>query len=210
MAATLELIAGFLTNQEIEFFHDEDEEVIVTGFQTEQYSNDELNKKLPMLIQLEEEGRFIKIFAPKCYMCPEEANRAAVMQTLLMVSWKTKMIQFEFDASDGEIRAIIEFPLEDADLTEAQLMRAVKALVQIVDRFHPVIQLALDEGVIEFPTDANPLEALQDLFHQFEGMLEELGIDLDEIEEDIRSDAPIVTSEKPDLEESDDDDDEYI
>ena len=93
MAATLELIAGFLTNQEIEFFHDEDEEVIVTGFQTEQYSNDELNKKLPMLIQLEEEGRFIKIFAPKCYMCPEEANRAAVMQTLLMVSWKTKMIQ---------------------------------------------------------------------------------------------------------------------
>ena len=60
-----------------------------------------------MLIQLEEEGRFIKMFAPKCYMCPEEVNRAAVMQTLLMVSWKTKMIRIQFDASDGEIRAII-------------------------------------------------------------------------------------------------------
>jgi hypothetical protein len=203
MAATLEQISKFLMNQDIEFFHDEVEEVIVTGFQTEQYSNEDLNKKLPMLIQLEEDGRFLKIFAPKCYMCEEEVHRPAVMQTLLMVSWKTKMIQFEFDASDGEIRAIIEFPLEDAELTEAQLMRAVKALVQIVDRFHPVIQHALDEGVIEFPPDTNPLDALQELFQQFEGMLEELGIDLEEIEEDIRSDSVP-------FQEVESDDDEYI
>ena len=28
------------------------------------------------------------------------------------------MMQFEYDDSDGEIRAMIEYPLEDAELTE--------------------------------------------------------------------------------------------
>lgn len=43
------------------------------------------------------------------------------------------MLQWEYDPSDGEIRAIIEFPLEDAEMTERQFNRCLHGLVQLVD-----------------------------------------------------------------------------
>ena len=137
-----------------------------------------------------------------------------------MVSWKTKMIQFEYDDSDGEVRAIIEFPLEDAELTRRQLLRSVQALVQIVDKYHPVIYKALREGVIEFDESGNPLDELQSAFSRFEDALRELGIDVDDIREEVESDmladdqadsetADTGEDSNPD-DDGDDDDDEYI
>ena len=42
------------------------------------------------------------------------------------------MLQWEYDPSDGEIRAIIEFPLEDAQLSERQFDRCFDGLVEMV------------------------------------------------------------------------------
>ena len=213
MATTLQEVSQFLNNQDVQHEQDPDQNLIITAYNTETYQDDEGRNKLGMLIRLEENGEFIKIFAPQCYSCPDEANRAAVTQALLMISWKTKMVQFEFDASDGEIRAIVEFPLEDALLTERQLMRAIGALVQIIDKFHPVIQLALTDGIIEFPeNEENPLAALQAMMQQFQGLLEEMGIDIDEIEELAGSDGESEGGDATDTDGSngDDDDDDYI
>ena len=129
------------------------------------------------------------------------------------------MIQFEYDDSDGEIRAIIEFPLEDAELTRRQLLRAVQALVQIVDKYHPVIYKALREGVIEFDESGNPLEELQSAFSRFEDALRELGIDVDEIREEVEADllvgeesaeGDVTTTDSRTDDDDDDDDDIYI
>ncbi|MGI9110157.1 MAG: hypothetical protein ACR2KA_09085 [Opitutales bacterium] len=49
------------------------------------------------------------------------------------------MVQFEYDAQDGEIRAIVEFPLEDVQLTSRQLMRCIHGLVKVMDRNHVTI-----------------------------------------------------------------------
>lgn len=214
MATTIQEVAQFLDNQEVQYEQDPERNVIITAYNTEQYVDEEERNKLGMLIRLEENGEFIKIFAPQCYSCPDEANRAAVTQTLLMISWKTKMVQFEFDANDGEIRAIVEFPLEDAPLTERQLMRAIIALVQVVDKFHPVIHLALTEGVIQFPdNEENPLAALQAMMAEFQGLLDEMGIDIDDIEAltgegEVQSDA--VDDGDGGDDDFDDDDDDYI
>ena len=213
MATTIEEVAQFLDNQEVQYERDTQRNVIITAYNTEQYVDDEERNKLGMLIRLEENGEFIKIFAPQCYSCPDEANRAAVTQTLLMISWKTKMVQFEFDANDGEIRAIVEFPLEDAELTERQLMRAIIALVQVVDKFHPVIHLALTEGVIQFPeNEDNPLAALQAMMVEFQGLLDEMGIDIDDIEALTGEEGTTseVIGEDEDGGDDDFDDDDYI
>jgi len=53
------------------------------------------------------------------------------------ISWETKMLQWGMTPSDGEISAIIEFPLEDSILTERQFNRCLRALVQIVDSVAP-------------------------------------------------------------------------
>jgi len=124
------------------------------------------------------------------------------------------MIQFEYDDSDGEVRAIIEYPLEDANLTRRQLLRSVQSLVQIVDKYHPVMYKALREGVIEFEASENPLEELQNAFSRFEETLRDMGIDVDEIlEQDAKQSASdTTTKDSGDVNDvdDDDDDDEYI
>ena len=211
MGSTLEQIGEFLATEDLNYRIDTDRDVIVTGFGTKNYIDDEGDKNLGMIIQLEENGEFLKIFTPKCYSILEETNRAALMQTLLMVSWKTKMIQFEYDDSDGEVRAIIEYPLEDANLTRRQLLRSVQSLVQIVDKYHPVMYKALREGVIEFEVSENPLEELQNAFSRFEETLRDMGIDVDEIlEQDAKQSASDTTTKDSGDVDDDDDDDEYI
>ena len=210
MGSTLEQICGFLASEELQYRIDTDRNVIVTGFGTENYIDDAGDKNLGMIIQLEENGEFLKIFTPKCYSVLEETNRAALMQTLLMVSWKTKMIQFEYDDTDGEVRAIIEYPLEDADLTRRQLLRSVQSLVQIVDKYHPVMFKALREGVIEFEASENPLEELQNAFSRFEQTLLDIGIDVDEILEESVQESDTETNNRDAEDEGSDDDDEYI
>jgi hypothetical protein len=73
---------------------------------------------------------------------------------MLSISWETKMLQWEYDPSDGEIRAIIEFPLEDSTLTEKQFNRCLHGLVQIVDemampRLNVVMETGKDPGDLE-------------------------------------------------------------
>lgn len=63
------------------------------------------------------------------------------------------MLQWEYDPSDGEIRAIIEFPLEDAILTERQFNRCLDSLVELVDeiampRLQTVMEVGEDPGDI--------------------------------------------------------------
>ncbi len=64
------------------------------------------------------------------------------------------MLQWEYDPSDGEIRAIIEFPLEDSILTEKQFNRCLSGLIQIVDsvaipRLLEVMVTGQDPGNVE-------------------------------------------------------------
>jgi hypothetical protein len=73
---------------------------------------------------------------------------------MLAISWETKMLQWEYDPSDGEIRAIIEFPLEDSMLTERQFNRCLSGLIQIVDtialpRLQEVMETGEDPGNLD-------------------------------------------------------------
>ena len=53
--------------------------------------------------------------------------------------WETKLVQFEFNNEELEIRGIVEIAIEDGTLTALQLQRAVKTLHEVVDHYHPEI-----------------------------------------------------------------------
>ena len=152
MATSLKKIKQFLTKQELRHEVNEDQGRILTGFSMENYRDKDEDNYLQIVIQLEEKGEFLKVYTPKCYQYAGE-NKSTLFQVLLMISWKTKMIQFEYDHSDGEVRAVIEFPLEDSLLTERQLMRSVVSLAQIIDRFNSTILMAILSGEIIFEED---------------------------------------------------------
>lgn len=163
MATTLNQIADFLKEQDIKHRLDLEKNHIRTGFGTKHYSDKDGDNGVQLVIKLEEDGEFIKVFAPNAYSYPEGPHKFALFQTLLQVSWRTKMIQFEYDKNDGEIRAIIEFPLEDALLTKKQLMRCVLGIVQILDEYHEDIIAAMEHG--KLPADEG------DLFAEFQEFL---------------------------------------
>lgn len=150
MPTSLEEIAEFLSNQAIS--HDVRPEYsdIITIFDTQNYKNEDGEKKLPIVILLEEKGRFIKIFSPRCYQYTHSKYKEAFFKTLLAISFHTKMVQFECDQYEEGIYAMVEFPIEDATLSEKQVVRALFSIVHVLERYDSVIRSALDTGLIAF------------------------------------------------------------
>ncbi len=149
MGATVKQIAKYLDNRGWTYHLDEEEYRIITGVEAENLEN------FNIVVQLDEEGKFFKLFAPQVLSgIQNHPHKAAILQTMLWISWETKMLQWEYDPSDGEIRAIIEFPLEDSILTEKQFNRCLHGLIQLVDnvaipRLMAVMETGHDPGNVE-------------------------------------------------------------
>jgi hypothetical protein len=149
MGANLGQIADYLDKLGWEYRFDDEEDRIITGVEA-----DNLEDFL-IVVQLDEEGKFFRIFAPQVLAgVQDHPHKGAILQTMLAISWETKMLQWEYDPLDGEIRAIIEFPLEDSILTEKQFQRCLSGLIQIVDgiaipRLKEVMATGHDPGNVE-------------------------------------------------------------
>jgi hypothetical protein len=167
MATTLEQVAAFMESEGLRFKIDDG--VIRTGFQTPHYRDTDGDPGIPLVIRLEEDGEFIKVIAPNLYSYPDGPHKAALFQTLLMTSWDTKMIQYEYDARDGEVRAIIEFPLEDAPLTAKQLMRCLHGIAGLVDESHEKVVAAMENGKVPDTDDGG---GMAELWREFQAFLE--------------------------------------
>lgn len=155
MATTLREIATYLQEEDLRFKEDESKNIIFTGFRTEAYRDRDGDPNLPIMIRLDEDGEFVHFIAPRCYEYKEGPHKGAVLEACLLVNYMTKMVQFEYDPSDGEVRAVIELPLEDAHLTRKQFMRCLRGLAGVVDHYHDVIQTAINSGKVvrEDPSD---------------------------------------------------------
>lgn len=141
MATTLDQIAGFLTRRNIKFQRQDDRSMILVPYHEQKVG------RVAVVVRLEENGEFLKILAPKLFSYPEGPHKLPLLQTLLYTSWETKMLQWEYDTSDGEVRAIVEFPVEDALLTEKQFFRAFDGLVQMIYLFHGRIKQVIETGI---------------------------------------------------------------
>jgi hypothetical protein len=78
---------------------------------------------------------------------------AAIQSTLNQINWESRVVQYEMDTEDGEIRLAIDFPLEDGKLTELQLTRMLRLMPNVADQCHVGLRRAIEEGVA-LPTEA--------------------------------------------------------
>lgn len=150
MATTYEQICGFLESREIHYERHEHGAILVQ-YRTERYLNPAGEAAVMIVIQLESDGRFIKIFVPNAFSYHEGPYKAVVLQAALFVNFRSKMLQFEYDPRDGEIRATVEFPLEDSPLTEEQFFRAFHGLCVLVEEYSPFIHQAM-HGTLDATT----------------------------------------------------------
>ncbi|GET20982.1 hypothetical protein [Prolixibacter denitrificans] len=176
MASNLNEISRFFYEEDLRFKTNQNDNSIISGFATSNYINPDGEKNLLMVVKLEEDGKYIKIFAPNAFLVPQD-KASLFAQVCGMIQWKTKLIQFEYDNTDGEVRPIIEFPIEDSTLTKKQLMRCVHGMILILDEYFMTLDRTIKHGIIEFADensenqlavllDALPAELLEEVLRQ--------------------------------------------
>ena len=153
MATTYEEIIGFLNEEEIGFtdLRESDAKAIVVRFTNGE--DDDMPETV--FIKLGENGEFVHFFEPQRYKYAEGEHKGKVLETLLAIQWESKMLQWEYDPQDGEIRACIELPLEDAKLTKRLFLRVLKGLVDMMDTYHARIKQVMETGEDSGPVDPN-------------------------------------------------------
>jgi len=167
MATSFEQIEGFLKSRNLKFQRDNKRQSILVPFGFSDVGFDQII----VVIWLQENGEFFEIFIPKLFTYPNGPHKLPLMQTLLNISWETKMLQWEYDPSDGEIRPTIEFPLEDSLMTSRQFFRAFDGMLQFVQVFGPRIRTVIETGKDpgRKPTEAPPDELARSFLDYLRG-----------------------------------------
>ena len=152
----------------------EDEDYLRASFATVRYRDRSGARAIFVALRLEEDGEYFKLMAPNLYRYPPDGPNAGwVYRTLLGICWRSKLIKYEYDERDGEIRAIVEFPIEDAELGPRQFMRCLNGLVQIIDEYHPAVAAAMAGG----PASLDDAEETADNVRRAERILRAAGVD---------------------------------
>lgn len=155
MAMTIDEIAGILDQMEFKYAK-RDDHTIALFMRMKTYENPENGEKSLLLVaQLLEDGEYFQLFSPKAFVVKGE-HQDAFLRACAIIQWRTKLIQFEWDRNDGEVRPVIEFPLEDAKLTRKQFERCIQGMCSILDEFYPKLKKAADEGIVDFPDEKIP------------------------------------------------------
>ncbi len=127
---------------------------LLTGFgEMEEYIDSEGQPRLGVLIFLEESGSFIRFLCPRLYRYEGKRFKTDLFQSCLMINYWAKLLKMEFDDRDGELRAVIELPLEDTQLSLGQLARCLTTLAYLIDRLDPLLRKTLKEGGVHIPRE---------------------------------------------------------
>ncbi|MBD2181065.1 hypothetical protein H6S82_12540 [Planktothrix sp. FACHB-1355] len=142
MATTLPQIAHYLDERGWKYKLDEENNCIITGVKAKNVEN------FWLVINLMENGEYFQMVAPQLLTgVKDHVYKGVLFQTLLALSWETKMVRWEYNQLDGEVRASIEFPLEDGGLTQRQFDRCLNMLIQLVDELAmPRLKTVLETG----------------------------------------------------------------
>ncbi|NMG61185.1 tetratricopeptide repeat protein, partial [Geitlerinema sp. P-1104] len=114
---------------------------------------------LTVLISLEEDGEFVKMVLPQLLTLPSDhPHYEAALQCLLHLGWQQdKLVRWQRDPRDGEVRLEADLPLEDGELSSRQFWRTLQGCLQIAQEGREQVQQVLQTGTVASKTDALPL-----------------------------------------------------
>lgn len=160
MATSIDEIRGFLDECELRYRVDHEDDAILIGFridpQTSSYRTPEGEPHVRIVIRVLERGQFVQVFSPNAWNIAGCLHKAAVFEVLASIQSHYKMLRFDYDPADGEIRPNIELPLEDSTLTSRQFHRLLQGVLHGTQRYHQALRLAAEKGEV-------PAAALADI-----------------------------------------------
>ena len=143
----MEQVKACMDEMGFKYHIDAERSVLGSGFVTENYKDEDGEHHLRVVIRLDEDGEYLALFAPKTYVCrPDHPSARAVFETAARMQYCRKLICWEYDPRDGEVRASVSLPLEDSQLTSRQFHRCLHGLISLVDDSYGQFRHALETG----------------------------------------------------------------
>lgn len=150
MPTNLDELAKHLDDEGLKYQKRPDKGDILTGFRMNAYKDTDGEQVLRLVVRPEENGTYMRVFAPFVYQVkPDAPHKDAAFQALVIANYRTRMVQFEYDPNDGEVCCAIEWPVEDGTVTRAQLKRCLHGIAAILDDTDPFIRAAMETGVVD-------------------------------------------------------------
>jgi hypothetical protein len=154
MPTSNEHVQACLDEHSVRYHFDEESDATVVGFLLDEkkttYRDLEGKARIQVVIKVLERGGFVIVFAPQAWAIGDCPHKGAVLEALIAVQSQYKMIRFDHDPDDGEVRPNVELPLDGAELSTQQLHRMIHGIIHCVQRYDGVIRHAMTTGEISF------------------------------------------------------------
>ncbi len=123
---------------------------LYSAFPTKHYRDADGDSVVTFIFNVQESGELIKIVVPRLYSCINPQFRRAFFEVAIRKTFEKKLCFYDYDHRDGEIRMLLDLPLEDACLTERQIKRIVQAMLMHIDTNDESVRAAVERGELPF------------------------------------------------------------
>lgn len=123
---------------------------LYASFPTREYRDAEGDSVVTFVFNVQESGELIKIIIPRLYSCINPQFRRAFFEVAIRKTFEKKLCFYDYDHRDGEIRMLLDLPLEDTQLSERQLKRIVQSMLLHVDANDEAVRAAVEKGTLPF------------------------------------------------------------
>ncbi len=123
---------------------------LYASFPTKNYRDADGDSMVTFIFNVQEKGELIKIVIPRLYSCINPQFRRAFFEVAIRKTFEKKLCFYDYDHRDGEIRMLVDLPLEDAKITERQVKRIISSMLQHVDANDEAVRAAVEQGELPF------------------------------------------------------------
>jgi hypothetical protein len=147
MAVTMELLCGFLDEEELRYAVGRDGQLLYVPF-----------GGCTVRIYLCEEGEGLSFQAPHVFNLADCPRRAAALKCMAEHVYNTKIGHFGYDPRDGEVDVSHFFPVEDGTLTKQQFLRLLHVTRQVATQDVQGLRQAAFGGKVKVADDDKEFE----------------------------------------------------
>lgn len=166
MGTTLEHIQAIFDRAQIKFDVDDEAHLIRTIWVRD-------GAPVTLLVFLLEDGELVQLRAPVLLSVDDEANKPLLFRAMLQMAYEMRLVQFEYEPEEGEVSTCVDIALEDAELTDTQLLRCSSVLLDVSflarDRLTTILETGKDPGLESDDVDREEAEQRQS---QLDAMVE--------------------------------------
>jgi hypothetical protein len=127
---TLDTLARYLDRDEWRYDMDPEGSCIRTGFRGD-------NATYRAMILFDSEKQRVRFIVPNYLNLVKVRDKSKVLERLMELNMQYILLKFGFDPADGEVRAEIDVPVNDTDLSYEGFRRCLYCLLTAADEEYP-------------------------------------------------------------------------